>query len=281
MRRIGRRIAALQTLATVLSLWEHNRLSCAFPSVGGGPEGASKQCRPITINWSDLEIAFERNSPDQESFLDLENGDLLAIIEGEPDAAARRAKVANNPGRYLRVDPASSREQYRWMERFVASVVRPGAARAAAGRHRRQGRVPPLQGRAAGVPGRARALVHLPLGPAALSHPDLARAHADRGGQPAALGPGRAAGGADRAAAADPLGRGARARSCAARPATCWTRSPRPSCPRRWCSSSSCASAAPARCWPRPPPSATSAEAKRQTLEALPSDPATAVAAAR
>ncbi len=78
---------------------------------------------PININWSDLEIAFERNSPDQESFLDLENGDLLAIIEGEPDAAARRAKVANNPGRYLRVDPASSREQYRWMERFVASVA--------------------------------------------------------------------------------------------------------------------------------------------------------------
>ena len=78
---------------------------------------------PITINWSDLEIAFERNSPDQESFLDLENGDLLAIIEGEPDAAARRAKVANNPSRYLRVDPASSREQYRWMERFVSSVA--------------------------------------------------------------------------------------------------------------------------------------------------------------
>lgn len=77
---------------------------------------------PITVNWSDLEIAFERNSPDQESFLDLENGDLLSIMEGEPDAAARRAKVAANPSRYLRVDPASSREQYRWMERFVASV---------------------------------------------------------------------------------------------------------------------------------------------------------------
>ena len=77
---------------------------------------------PITVNWSDLEIAFERNSPDQESFLDLENGDLLAIVEGEPDAAARRARVAANPERYLRIDPASSREQYRWMERFVTSV---------------------------------------------------------------------------------------------------------------------------------------------------------------
>jgi hypothetical protein len=79
----------------------------------------------ITINWSDLEIAFERNSPEQESFLDLENGDLLSIAEGEPDAAARRAKVANNPDRYLRIDPASSREQYRWMERFVSAVQDP------------------------------------------------------------------------------------------------------------------------------------------------------------
>lgn len=78
---------------------------------------------PITVNWSDLEIAFERNSPDQESFLDLENGDLLSIVDGEPDAAARRAKVAGSPNRYLRVDPASSREQYRWMERFVSSVA--------------------------------------------------------------------------------------------------------------------------------------------------------------
>ena len=77
---------------------------------------------PITINWSDLEIAFERNSPEQESFLDLENGDLLSIAEGEPDAAARRTRVSNNPDRYLRVDPASSREQYRWMERFVGAV---------------------------------------------------------------------------------------------------------------------------------------------------------------
>jgi hypothetical protein len=78
---------------------------------------------PITINWSDLEIAFERNSPEQESFLDVENGDLLSIAEGEPDAAARRARVSNNPDRYLRVDPASSREQYRWMERFVGAVA--------------------------------------------------------------------------------------------------------------------------------------------------------------
>jgi len=77
----------------------------------------------LNVNWSDLEIAFERNSPDQESFLDLQTGDLLSITDGEPDAPSRRAKVAAEPDRFLRVDPASSREQYRWMERFVGSVV--------------------------------------------------------------------------------------------------------------------------------------------------------------
>ena len=164
---------------------------------------------PITVNWSDLEIAFERNSPDQESFLDLENGDLLSIVEGEPDAAARRARVASNPERYLRIDPASSREQYRWMERFVSSVVRSAAARAVADRDRRQGRVPPLQGRAAGVPGRARALVRVPVGAAALPYPDLARPHEDRGGEPAALGPRGAAGRAGRDPARRSVGRGA------------------------------------------------------------------------
>jgi hypothetical protein len=87
-----------------------------------GIAGGVEEMSSIIINWSDLEIAFERNSPEQESFLDLENGDLLSIAEGEPDAAARRARVTNSPDRYLRVDPASSREQYRWMERFVVAV---------------------------------------------------------------------------------------------------------------------------------------------------------------
>ena len=165
---------------------------------------------PITINWSDLEIAFERNSPDQESFLDLENGDLLAIIEGEPDAAARRAKVANNPDRYLRVDPASSREQYRWMERFVASV---------ADQALRERLLVAIDGKGAfrrfkdvllAFPAERERwftyrsdLLHFHI-QTWLEHMKIEVA------EPAALGPRRAAGGAAGAAAADPLGRGAR-----------------------------------------------------------------------
>jgi len=80
---------------------------------------------PINLNWSDLEIAFERNSPDQESFLDITLGQVISLQAGDPEAPSLKAKVACNITNYVRVDPASSREQYRWMERFVSSVTEP------------------------------------------------------------------------------------------------------------------------------------------------------------
>ena len=209
---------------------------------------------PITINWSDLEIAFERNSPDQESFLDLENGDLLAIIEGEPDAAARRAKVANNAERYLRVDPASSREQYRWMERFVASVSDQAL---------RERLLIAIDGKGAfrrfkdvllAFPAERERwftyrseLLHFHI-QTWLEHMHIEVANA------AAVGHG-----SNRRRSrpelprTPPLGRGAGRDPAPAGPRVCWTRSRRPSCPRRWRSSSSSAIAAPARCWPAPP----------------------------
>ncbi|WP_428263513.1 UPF0158 family protein [Haliangium sp.] len=80
-------------------------------------------CRRVPINWDDLEIAVERNAPNTESFLDLHSGLVVTIVTGEPDALVKRRQVAENIENYVRIDPASSREQYRWMERFVASVT--------------------------------------------------------------------------------------------------------------------------------------------------------------
>jgi hypothetical protein len=80
----------------------------------------------VPVNWTELETAFERNAPNAESHLDLTTGEVLTIIEEQPDAAERRARLAQTPERYLRVEPASSREQYRWMERFVVTVVDEG-----------------------------------------------------------------------------------------------------------------------------------------------------------
>lgn len=79
--------------------------------------------RRISIDWEALEIAVERNSSDTDSFLETCSGQVIVIVAGDPEAAQLKAKVAANIDDYLRVEPASSREQYRWMERFVSSVV--------------------------------------------------------------------------------------------------------------------------------------------------------------
>lgn len=76
----------------------------------------------VPIDWDNLEIAVERNAPDTESFLNLVNGQVATIVAGDPEAALLRKQVADNIKDYIRIEPASSREQYRWMERFVASV---------------------------------------------------------------------------------------------------------------------------------------------------------------
>src|SRR5215208_6256957 len=77
----------------------------------------------IELDWDALEIAVERNSPDTDSYLDLTTGRVLTITSGDPEAAINRQNVSENIRNFLRVEPASSREQYRWMERFVGSVM--------------------------------------------------------------------------------------------------------------------------------------------------------------
>jgi hypothetical protein len=77
----------------------------------------------IDLDWDALEIAVERNSPDTDSYLDLTTGRVLTITSGDPEAAINRQSVSENIRNFLRVEPASSREQYRWMERFVGSVI--------------------------------------------------------------------------------------------------------------------------------------------------------------
>jgi hypothetical protein len=77
----------------------------------------------VEIDWDALEIAVERNASDTESFLDLTSGQVVTIVTGDPEAPLRRQEVSENIRNFLRIEPASSREQYRWMERFVGSVA--------------------------------------------------------------------------------------------------------------------------------------------------------------
>jgi hypothetical protein len=56
----------------------------------------------------------------------LSTGRILTITTGDPEASINRQQVSENIRNFLRIEPASSREQYRWMERFVGSVTEEG-----------------------------------------------------------------------------------------------------------------------------------------------------------
>ncbi len=81
----------------------------------GGPA-----LRSVPVDWEALEDAFENNAPEVHSYLHLQTGEVLRIVDGvaDPQMHARIAADSN----YLRIDPVSSREQYRWMERYIPMV---------------------------------------------------------------------------------------------------------------------------------------------------------------
>lgn len=85
--------------------------------------GGTAAVRDIPIDWEALEDAFENNAPEVHSYLHLVTGDVLRVVDGvaDPQMHARIAADAN----YLRIDPVSSREQYRWMERYIPMVEDP------------------------------------------------------------------------------------------------------------------------------------------------------------
>jgi hypothetical protein len=79
--------------------------------------------REVPIEWEALEDAFENNAPEVHSYLHLVTGEVLRVVDGiaDPEMHTRIASDAT----YMRVEPVSSREQYRWMERFIPMVEEP------------------------------------------------------------------------------------------------------------------------------------------------------------
>lgn len=111
---------ARATQRRVLSLEEEDMLKAENPPPAGGPY------RDIPVDWEALEDAFENNAPEVHSYLHLAAGDVLRVVDGVADPQMH-ARIAADPT-YLRIDPVSSREQYRWMERFIPMVENPELA---------------------------------------------------------------------------------------------------------------------------------------------------------
>jgi hypothetical protein len=76
--------------------------------------------RSVPIAWEALEDAFENNAPEVHSYLHLATGEVIRVVDGIADPGTH-ARISTD-ATYLRIDPVSSREQYRWMERFIAIV---------------------------------------------------------------------------------------------------------------------------------------------------------------
>ena len=79
--------------------------------------------REVPIDWEALENAFENNAPEVHSYLQVVTGDVLRVVDGVADPQMH-ARIASDP-KYLRIEAVSSREQYRWMERYIPTVEDP------------------------------------------------------------------------------------------------------------------------------------------------------------
>jgi hypothetical protein len=80
----------------------------------------------VPVDWEALEDAFENNAPEVHSYLHLATGEVLRVVDGIADPQMHSRIAAD--AAYVRVEPVSSREQYRWMERFI-QMLDPGELR--------------------------------------------------------------------------------------------------------------------------------------------------------
>jgi hypothetical protein len=87
------------------------------------PQAPTGPIRDVPVDWEALEDAFENNAPEVHSYLHLATGDVLRVVDGVADPQMH-ARI-NGDTNYLRIAPVSSREQYRWMERYIPMVEEP------------------------------------------------------------------------------------------------------------------------------------------------------------
>ena len=79
--------------------------------------------RDVPVDWEALEDAFENNAPEVHSYLHLGSGEVLRLVDGVADPEMQSRIVSDT--QYFRIESVSSREQYRWMERFIQMVEEP------------------------------------------------------------------------------------------------------------------------------------------------------------
>ena len=83
----------------------------------------------VEIHWDDLELAFTMEALETQSYLDLRTGNVeLAandLIGEEAGLSEEDVEAGFAAGYLIRIEPLSSREEYRWMVEFADTVRDP------------------------------------------------------------------------------------------------------------------------------------------------------------
>lgn len=78
--------------------------------------------QPELLDWWALELAFGHVAPGHHAFLDRETGEVVTIQEELPGSRAVIQRIHDGGERFVKIEPVASRDQHRWMVRFIASV---------------------------------------------------------------------------------------------------------------------------------------------------------------
>lgn len=87
---------------------------------GAEPRGQGGAARRILLDVAALERAFEDTSGETRRYLHVFNGTVTVLHHGSAESAAFAA--LDHDARYLRIEPVSRRQQYRWIQEYIATV---------------------------------------------------------------------------------------------------------------------------------------------------------------
>jgi hypothetical protein len=76
--------------------------------------------REIPLDWEAVEEAFRNNAPEVHSYVHLDTGDVLRLVDGLVDPALRDGVEGDVT--FAKVHPVSSREQCLWMNAYISLV---------------------------------------------------------------------------------------------------------------------------------------------------------------
>jgi hypothetical protein len=89
---------------------------------------APRELREVAVDWSDLELAFEVDGVDANSYLDLRTGRTHIVATGSSgdegsDLSEDDVEEALAEGHLIAIEPLEPRVEHDWMEQFAATVA--------------------------------------------------------------------------------------------------------------------------------------------------------------